>query len=69
MNPWGLKIYQNPLCVQVKVSHVIDKLPGKRRRRFRVRRVETSTPCIYQTPQGIYMHPELYRRMTQEGAS
>ncbi len=62
----GINVYCNDLCVEVIVRWVPQQSPiRKRRRNWRVIRVEERKPCAWQTPQGIFAHPTLYKQLKQ----
>lgn len=63
-NIGGIRIFVNPLCEKLTVWHTVERHPIKKKRRgWTVRRNERRDPCIFKTPQGIYMHPTLYEQL------
>jgi hypothetical protein len=60
----GLRIIPHPLAREVRVEFRIERHPiAKRRRRWRVRRVEIIRPGCIQTGGILYMHPDLIAKL------
>jgi len=62
---YGLRIIQNKLAVNKRVEFKIERCSAKNKRRkaWRVLRIETNEPACWAVGDTFVMHPYLYERL------
>lgn len=62
----GLNIVSHPLALEVRTEFKVAQwgLVRKRRRNWRVLRIEISRPGCYQSGNTLYVHPDLVEQLT-----
>jgi hypothetical protein len=62
----GVRIHTSQHAVKLTYRWEVHRHPiAKRRRGWRVVRVEERTPCVFKTPSGLFMHPVLFAKLKQ----
>ena len=58
----GIRIISSPVAVEVSVKYIVTRWAtrDKKRKNWRVMRVETTKPAILKMPGFVVMHPTLY---------
>jgi len=61
----GMNIVQTPMAISVRVEFKVSRWSprDKKRKNWRVRRIEHKTPCVYQAGGVFYMHPALFAKL------
>lgn len=60
----GIPVFENPLAIRLSWRWEVSKHPTpKRRKRWAPVRVRVETPCAYETPLGVVMHPVLFAQL------
>lgn len=61
----GMNIVQTPLAVSVRVEFKVSRwmTRDKKRKNWRVLRIEHRTPCVFQAGGVFYMHPALFAEL------
>ncbi|MBO9679513.1 MAG: hypothetical protein J7556_14825 [Acidovorax sp.] len=63
----GVKVFTSPLAVKQTWKTEVRKHPAeKRRRRWAVVRFAVETPCVIQTPLGLFVHPSIYAQFRKQ---
>jgi len=64
---FGIRIFENPLLVKTVVTYQVQRSPIKKRRRnWRVVRIEKQEPAIFMLAGGMMaVHPALMAKMRQ----
>lgn len=64
----GFKIVTHPLAVDVRVEYRLIRWASgrdKKRKNWRVVRIETKRPCAYKIGNTLYMHPDLVAKLRE----
>lgn len=61
----GLHIIQTTLCVETRTEFKVSRwmTRDKKRKNWRVLRIDHRKPCAYQAGNTLYMHPELFAKL------
>lgn len=68
LNFYGLRVFESAWAVTLSWKWVVRKHPTpKRRKRWAPVRMRVETPCAYETPMGVVMHPVLFAQLKAHG--